>query len=221
MISRLHILIVCLAGALLVGCDEQGTPAEPDSGADQPSDAGSSSGDAGEMLEPDAGDELVDAGPPPTPDAGPDPDVVQCHTLAESIATACGGQEERTCEWTELAALCDSEDAPALNVAMQCILDASSGGSCRTFSDPSGAFDCLGEMLESEVSDGERDLAESMVALCATDADRFLYRWTPPLAVLAESTTDTLSDCVALASDCAAAEACFEPLLTEAIACYE
>ncbi|MGE0791024.1 MAG: hypothetical protein AB7S26_35460 [Sandaracinaceae bacterium] len=178
-------------------------------------------GDAGPGGGSDAGPGAGDAGPGGGADAGPGADAARCHALASSIATACNGQADRTCEWNAVGDYCDTEDPAALADAFQCLLDASTGtGSCRTFSDPSAADVCVQSALTAGVSADEQAIADRVAMFCSESADDALFRSVLPVAALSSATATRLRACVDAALDCTGVQACFASDLAPIVACY-
>ena len=186
--------------------------AMPRDAASAPDDAGWVPGDAGWMPR-DAAWILVDAG------SSPD-DIARCEATAATVAAACHGQVDRTCEHTEAARWCAHERADVLADAYEC-LAAFSSSSCRTFSDPSGAEVCLsGVAAEHDVTHA-RAVADTIVARCPTILpERLVTTAILPLMVFSDATLDALDACFAGAADCDATLACYRSELANIVACY-
>lgn len=202
----------------MAGC--QSPPVTGASDAEIATDGGSTQGDAGPPQ--------ADAGPTTPGDAAVAPrdggsspaDVARCESTAAMVATACNGQVDRTCEHTEGARFCGRERADVLADAYDCLL-ALSHGSCRTFSDPSGAEVCLSGVASANDVTHAQAVASTIAAVCPTvSADLLLTRAILPLMTLSDATLDHLSACVAAAGDCDGALLCYRAEVPTIVACY-
>jgi hypothetical protein len=201
-----------LALALGTGCPDN-TPA-PDA-AVVASDTGGGGADTGPATD-DTGSPGADA---PVVD-----DVARCTATAAMVATACAGQADRTCEHTAGGMRCATERADVLADAYQCLLDASTGtGSCRTFSDPSGASACLEALgAATTLSSAGEALVTHILATC-TDTTRaqVVSGGVIPLMALSDAAVGRLDACVMAAADCGAVSACAFTEFPDIVGCYD
>lgn len=168
----------------------------------------------------DTGPAMDDAGTPGE-DAPADDAVARCTATAAMVATACGGQADRTCEHTQGGMRCATERADVLADAYQCLLDASMG-SCRTFSDPSAADTCLATLAgETAITAAGDALVTDILALC-TDTTRaqLIAGGVVPIMALSDATLGRIDACVGAATDCVGVQACFYAEFDSIVACY-
>ena len=211
--SRSLVPLSLLVLVLGIGCADDSSTT--DAGGGGRADLGSASTDAGQ--------EVADSGAQGT-DAAAAGDVARCTATAAMVATACAGQADRTCEHTQGGMRCATERADVLADAYQCLLDASTGtGSCRTFSDPSGASACLQALGSRTMLTATAEAVVSrIVTLCpeGTTRPQLLTGGAMPVIAMSGATLARLDACLGPAATCAAAVACVNTEFASIVACY-
>ncbi len=137
-------------------------------------------------------------------------EVAECKKTAESVRNACGGQADRECLFEQYALLCESERAAVLTAGLKCLLQFSSG-SCRTFSDPSGAEECVGAAFAKFDTKDATAAAQALIGVCAeASVDGLLNRAEPPFSMVGSATLDTFNACVQNVTGCEPAIECYK-----------
>ena len=155
-------------------------------------------------------------------DAGaPGADLARCRAAAAAFAGVCTDDGDRVCHVAEYAAFCNETGQPALYAAaLDCLRTNSGAGSCRTFSDPSGAGDCVAAVYASASNAMVTSVTARINALCTT-ATVVPHVAEPPLWALSTGQLASAQTCLAAATDCVGTEACFATVQAGLRACYE
>jgi hypothetical protein len=210
--------VLLLVLVLCSGCADSSST--NDAGVGGRADLGSASTDAGQQVA-DTGPRATDSGAQGT-DAAAAGDVARCTATAAMVATACAGQADRTCEHIQGGMRCATERADVLADAYQCLLDASTG-SCRTFSDPSGASACLQALgSRTMVTATAEAVVSRILTLCpeGTTRPQLLTGGVMPVIAMSGATLARLDACLGPAATCAAAVACVNTEFASIVACY-
>lgn len=224
---------------IVAGCGGGGSPAT-DAGAQVDTGIATDAGEGLDAASPDGGS-VPDTGFPldvgsapdavrvvdayrPLLDGGASPaEIAACHAIAATVAADCNGQADRTCEHTTGAGYCDTERADVLAAAYQCLHEHSVGtGSCRTFSDPSGAETCLADVAAAHDVTHATAVATLLHDRCSssTPVEQYVQRSIVPLMALSDATLDRMEACMTAAADCETAANCYLDEYQVLFACY-
>ncbi len=154
-------------------------------------------------------------------DGGAGDDVARCRAAAASLATTCEGDGDRTCHVGAYRDSCSADGRAGLFAdGLDCLRAMSSAGSCRTFSDPSGAATCI-DAVYAGITSEDIDAVLARVSTVCPAAATQAARTEPPLYALTPAQLSTLRSCIEAATDCETAGACTEAIATSILACYE
>lgn len=161
-----------------------------------------------------------DAGSASDASGTPSADLARCRAAAAAYAGVCTSDGARVCHIAKYGAFCNETGQPALYAAaLDCLRVNSSAAGCRTFSDPSGAADCVAAVYASASNAMVTSVTARISALCTTS--RVVpHQFEPPLFALSTEQLASAATCFAAATDCAGAEACYA-INAEIRACYE
>lgn len=130
-----------------------------------------------------------------------------CADAAEEFAAVCSNAGARTCQAAAYAAYCENAMEPeAAAAALDCLRNESSSGSCRTFSDPSGAQECVANELGPLTRPEWTSIVAKFVLVCGRAATPVTFE--PPFVFLSQAQVDAVDACVDGATSCEAAQAC-------------
>jgi hypothetical protein len=198
---------VFVAAGWVLGCgngsqSSTGSGGSGGSGGQTTSSSGGSGGSGGQGGSGGSGGQSTGSGGAAVDD---------CQAQAEAVKVACMGQADRTCLFDHYKTLfCPTERADVLAAGLACLKQFSQD-SCRTFSDPSGAGDCVKTAFAKFDLTKAKELATVIQGKCnSATVDQILNAAEPPIAVLTDADIEKAKTCVTGAADCQAATDCFK-----------
>lgn len=176
-----------------------------------------------EELEGGADVGIVDAGGSDVgvSDAGDLGGASSCEVAAAAYAALCTSDGNRTCHVAAYASYCATATEPAaMAAALDCLRVNSDSGSCRTFSDPSGASGCVAAALQPVEQASWQGIIDDYRAICGGPFTA-PHDFEPPLAMLSATQIGEVRACLSTSPTCTALEACLASGVQAPIsACY-
>jgi len=140
-------------------------------------------------------------------------DAERCEEAAASYASVCQNDGGRSCRAPLYADFCaDSPEAGRYADGLDCLAEFSEDGSCRTFSDPSVARDCL-QGLDFDISDEVQRVSDAIGDACQRSQDP--VEFDPPLPALSSDRLQALEACADQSTSC---QAFFDCAVQDALA---